>query len=433
MSDDGYAGDSPFADIDEYLFWNDDVSVNLADDLAEHTLPSPVYFQDPAYEMMASYSDWEYYSDDYYDDDPGLLRGNPQSGSPPAMLKRANGSKARGKKRKHYDVDEIPELSLGEPELVRIMRGAGQYVKGTIWRDKDGEVGDPHYDGMSKRVALLKDWREVFKDSQPKSDKRSKISRQNSESLEEAWANELGLEEMGLRRTISKRDGVENGEGEHDEDEKYEDADAAEDGYNQGNKEEDPMDELVGHGPELDHRMSPSRKRRRSEHEETEMGRIKRRLSILNRDLESPTALRPEALTTYPSANHPNGISDTNQSPQPRKAVPSRLHSASSVTTFLPDDSASAPQVESCLPPAPAPNAKKRKADADADADADAAEPEPLGTNRAMSPSRAKRIASGKRGVRAEATDEMKDAMKEGKLPPVPKRAASSRPARTRK
>lgn len=51
MSDDEYYGDSPYFDDD--LYWDDDGSQDLADDLAEHTMPSPVYIGKVPFETVS--------------------------------------------------------------------------------------------------------------------------------------------------------------------------------------------------------------------------------------------------------------------------------------------------------------------------------------------------------------------------------------------
>ena len=203
MSDDDYYMDDDFGFEDD-LYWDDDVSQNLADDLAEHTMPSPVYPEDPHYEIMSSYSDWEYYSDDYYDDDSRLQKErNTQVGSPPAILKIRQGNigerpeTKRGKKRKLVETEDIPNISL-DPNVVHMMENAAHNIKGTVWRSGVEESEEPHPQGRAKRVALLKDWRHVFQDTQPKSDRRSKKSSQKTSKFVEDWANDLGLADMGL-------------------------------------------------------------------------------------------------------------------------------------------------------------------------------------------------------------------------------------------
>jgi hypothetical protein len=204
MSDDGYAADSPFDGLDDYYIWDDAASQDVADDLAEHTMPSPVYLEDPAYEMMGGYSDWEYYSDDYYDDDPNLLNNNPQGGSPPAALKFPNvqtnshAAQKRGRKRKLADTEDIPNLSLSAPGLAEIVQNIGHNIVGTTWKTEKSDSEKLYQRGEAKRVALLKDWRNVFRESQPKSDRRPKGTLKNMAALEDEWANDLGLADMGL-------------------------------------------------------------------------------------------------------------------------------------------------------------------------------------------------------------------------------------------
>jgi hypothetical protein len=134
---------------------------------------------------MEGYSDWEYYSDDYYDDDPSLLKNNPQEGSPLPKNntqeggslhrnkpKRPNGLH-RGKKRKLAATRDIPDLSLNE-DGEQDLRDSGSRFKGVIWRSPPGEEKAPQlYEaGIGERVALLDNWREVFKASQPFGQKR---------------------------------------------------------------------------------------------------------------------------------------------------------------------------------------------------------------------------------------------------------------------
>ena len=225
MSDDDYVADSPFDGGDDYYFWDDAASQDVADDLAEHTMPSPVYLEDPAYEMMGGYSDWEYYSDDYYDDDPNLLKNNPQAGSPPASLKlwygQANSDKAqkRGRKRKLVDTEEIPPLSLSGPGLVEIVQNIGQNIIGTTWKVDKPESEEPYQQGEAKRVALLKDWRNVFRESQPKSDRRSKGMSNNKAAMQDEWANDLSLADMGLMTATGKHLSPSDLGNDYDEDE----------------------------------------------------------------------------------------------------------------------------------------------------------------------------------------------------------------------
>ena len=186
MSDDGYYPGSPYDDLDD-IYYDDDVGDNLADDLAQHTLPSPIYHEDPAYEMLEYFSDWEYYSDDYYDDDPALLKDDSQTGTTAKRRVKSEMSQPRGKKRKLADTQDIPELNLDDrPALAATVRG-------TVWAGPKPQSPKPYEIGQGQRIALLKNWAQIFERTSP----RSVLKR------DESWANNLSLEDMGLVNVVS--------------------------------------------------------------------------------------------------------------------------------------------------------------------------------------------------------------------------------------
>lgn len=124
---------------------------------------------------MSGYSDWEYYSDDFYDDDPSLLRNNPDEGSTlqRGCSKRSSGLH-RGKKRKRGTTSDIPELSLDQDSQNSPTAGR-PWFKGTVWRSSSPKNKKKLYEpGMGERVALLGNWREVFRASQPFGNSRTK-------------------------------------------------------------------------------------------------------------------------------------------------------------------------------------------------------------------------------------------------------------------
>lgn len=109
--------------------------------------------EDPSLETVDTYSDWEYYSDDYYDDDPTVIKRNKTNGE------------HRVKRRKLAANHEIPKLSLGSPivEPSIVMENS---FKGVLWRasadstdDKKLELYEP---GKGEEVALLSNWRDLF-------------------------------------------------------------------------------------------------------------------------------------------------------------------------------------------------------------------------------------------------------------------------------
>ncbi|KIW70736.1 hypothetical protein PV04_02977 [Phialophora macrospora] len=203
---------SPYDDLDDILY-DADPDPELADDLADHTIHSPVYHDEDAVknELQEYFSDWEYYSDDYLDDDPTLLRKNPQDGGPPIRLASTKQEPKRGKKRKLVETQDIPPFDLNEDQLLT------RCIKGVIWA-KPSELRTPRYEeGRDNKVALMKDWKQVFA---VKDNGWTRSSDQGQE--DESWANDLSLADMGLRhlpRQSSFKQDVEQEEAVFDEDE----------------------------------------------------------------------------------------------------------------------------------------------------------------------------------------------------------------------
>ena len=121
----------------------------MQDDLAEHTMHSPVWISyDPDYDIVDYNSDWEDSVDEYYDE------------SNTATLKRKVGDldgihgvvKKRGKLE---PTKQIPELVLSEGVRFR---------EPVVWRARHERLKSPELpifrEGDAETVALLKDWRE---------------------------------------------------------------------------------------------------------------------------------------------------------------------------------------------------------------------------------------------------------------------------------
>ncbi|KIV77095.1 hypothetical protein PV11_08930 [Exophiala sideris] len=183
---------SPYDDIDD-LLWDADPAPELADDLAEHACPSPVYQDEIAgFELQEYHSDWEYYSDDYMDDDPALLKKNTLDGGPPkqAVKKDPGDVVKRGRKRKLADT-----MDIGQSEQELLTR----CIKGTVW-GRPGEQNPPRYNtGQGMKVALMKNWKEVFAITD---DGWSKQRHQSDE--DESWAKDMSLADMGLQNMQGK-------------------------------------------------------------------------------------------------------------------------------------------------------------------------------------------------------------------------------------
>ncbi|KAJ5397538.1 hypothetical protein N7509_005651 [Penicillium cosmopolitanum] len=151
------------SDDDEYYEWDEDYLLedlvpDLVDELAQTSYYEAALYEDPSFEVEDYFSDWEYYSDDYHDDDPTV-----KTTAPPAQ-KKARRAQAQAKATTTNRVagskfPAIPDISS---------------FQGVIWKTPSL---DPYqdvavfYEPIGNKVALLKDWREVFKSAQPALDK----------------------------------------------------------------------------------------------------------------------------------------------------------------------------------------------------------------------------------------------------------------------
>lgn len=218
MSDDEYVagGYSPYSDLED-LLWDADPAPDLADDLASHALHSPIFADEPGYELLEYHSDWEYYSDDYFDDDPHILKNNPQDGGSSKVHRPGGDQPARGKKRKLVETQDIPPLDLGERKHLEAC------MKGTIWATPIPERENLYTSTEPQKVALMKDWKNKFGSIkvQPESDSKEVISH-----ADESWAANMSLADMGLTNERGSRvepGGQEATEGDEEEPNEAED------------------------------------------------------------------------------------------------------------------------------------------------------------------------------------------------------------------
>lgn len=110
--------------------------------------------------MEEYFSDWDYYSDDYYDDDPTAERASPSGKRKTATASRKDQPAPRTRCRATR-----PPV---KPDVTSF--------QGVVWKtptlEKDQDVAVQTYEpGRGDKVALLENWREVFKSSQPALDK----------------------------------------------------------------------------------------------------------------------------------------------------------------------------------------------------------------------------------------------------------------------
>lgn len=222
MSDDEYYGE--YDDFEEGM-WDADPAPDLADDLAEHAAYSPVWQDDPVGELEAYHSDWEYYSDDYYDDDPILKNTTLDGTSPAQILKTDSKTGKRGKKRKLHEARDSPR-TIKKGSLL-------DCVRGTVWAQKQDEKHVTLRLGQQESIALLKNWKEMFKSDTGTSHTfgRGQLKR------DESWANDLSLADMGLSnekekpgvRDTAQLDEEQENLDEEEEDPDHEDLEIAED------------------------------------------------------------------------------------------------------------------------------------------------------------------------------------------------------------
>ncbi|KAJ5775687.1 uncharacterized protein N7511_000698 [Penicillium nucicola] len=189
MSDDEYYYEY---EVDDYQY-ADEVP-ELVDDLAASAYHDATgLFLDVDSDTEDYFADLEYQSDDYYDVDPtadqGLVREIGTKVVAPAKTKR------QGKKPK------TAAAKIKSPVVLDV----GSF-QGVIWKtpslDRDQDVAILYEPHTGEQVALLKNWREEFKHSQPALDK-SRLKRRRVEeahtvddaSLSEA-DNEMEPEDM---------------------------------------------------------------------------------------------------------------------------------------------------------------------------------------------------------------------------------------------
>jgi hypothetical protein len=229
MSDDGYAHSS-YDDLEDFLY-DADPEPELADELAEHTLHSPVYRDEDAVqtELQDYFSDWEYYSDDYMDDDPKLLKRNSHGDSPTQRTPLFRQQSKRGTKRKLAETRDVP----GDNDALV------QSIAGVVWGKCVAQEPPIYKDGQDKKVALMKNWRQIFN--------TNGWTRSSQGVDDESWAKDMSLIDMGLQ-SVQRQPSFDTGaqpmtaaEEEEEEEEEEAEDDELEDGA-----EELGADDIIG-------------------------------------------------------------------------------------------------------------------------------------------------------------------------------------------
>ncbi|KAJ5100452.1 hypothetical protein N7456_006504 [Penicillium angulare] len=191
---------------DEYLF--EDPVPDLVDELAATSYYEAALFDDPNIYTEDYFSDWEYYTDDYYDDDPTVKESSLRAKTEPSTRKNR-----KTKVRRTLPLQHPPlHLDLGS-------------FQGVVWKaslDDDPTVAGAvqiYEPGQSDKVALLEDWREIFKSAQPALDKSRLRKRHLPISVTGSVSGISGIEDEDGDEELGDDEGDgEEGEGDGDGD-----------------------------------------------------------------------------------------------------------------------------------------------------------------------------------------------------------------------
>lgn len=118
---------------------------------------SPVYLTDQAlYAALESDSDWDYYTDEYYDDDPSLANEQDESVADQSARKKRKRSSVEPK---DHSTKQGRRRTNGrlQPDI--------DSFRGVVWRSPYHALhkDELYEEGKGEAVALLKNWREIFK------------------------------------------------------------------------------------------------------------------------------------------------------------------------------------------------------------------------------------------------------------------------------
>ncbi|KAJ5251659.1 hypothetical protein N7489_002069 [Penicillium chrysogenum] len=167
MSDD----DEYYEFEDDYMY--EDLGPDMVDDLAASSHYEAALYEDPGIDVEDYFSDWDYYSDDYHDDDATRRekeKNRDRSDSTTTNEDIVSSKKPHGQN----SADEIPLV----PDIASF--------QGVVWKtpalDRDQDVAILYQPDTGEKVALLENWREVFKSAQPALDKSRLKKRQVVES-----------------------------------------------------------------------------------------------------------------------------------------------------------------------------------------------------------------------------------------------------------
>lgn len=137
----------------------------IQDDLAATATYDAVFFEDPTFDVDEYYSDWDELSDDYYDEDPTVKRR--QRAAELANRKPAGQGPQTIRRRKQSN--DIQTGGGGTTRVVSSQAPNPTSFQSVVWKrpEHDKNPVQVMAPGEGEKVALLKNWREVFKNSHP--------------------------------------------------------------------------------------------------------------------------------------------------------------------------------------------------------------------------------------------------------------------------
>ncbi|KAI9852700.1 MAG: hypothetical protein M1838_005895 [Thelocarpon superellum] len=151
--------DEDYFEMDDLFGWEDEPADDVAawaDDLAEHAVHSPVWLNDPTFEMAEYWSDWDYYSDDYYDIESTPRRRKATAGINDPTL-------TSPRKRKRADEDEQRKRARGDTAMPNSAT-AGPALSVVKWRPRNVGHTLPLLDPtLAEKVSVMADWRTFCK------------------------------------------------------------------------------------------------------------------------------------------------------------------------------------------------------------------------------------------------------------------------------
>ena len=140
---------------------------DIQDDLAATAHNEAVFFEDPSFEIEDFFSDWDELSDDFYDDDATVQRRQRVAD---LSIRGTNGVRqtTRRQKQKTAVTNDHDQSQPGKLNTWALDPDPASF-QSVVWKHPDHDKNPVQMlqPGDGEKVALLKNWREIFKNSHP--------------------------------------------------------------------------------------------------------------------------------------------------------------------------------------------------------------------------------------------------------------------------